>query len=64
MAHLNIYLSKEREKWLRHGLQEIARTEHRSLSYIVEEALVKFMQLAGKKTPTTKRKDHRSSATR
>ena len=44
MAHLNIYLSREREKTLRQHLDEIARRDNRSLSYIVEEALVKFVQ--------------------
>jgi len=64
MAHLNIYLSKEREKWLRQGLEEIARGDNRSLSYIVEEALVEFIQQRGKHVPQDKRRDHRSRATR
>jgi len=63
MAHLNIYLSREREKWLRENLDDIARNENRSLSYIVEEALVKFVQALGKHVPQTKRKDHRTRAT-
>lgn len=64
MAHLNIYVSREREEWLRKHLDEIARRENRSLSYIVEEALVKFVQETGKSVPQDKRKDHRSRATR
>ena len=63
MAHLNIYLSREREKWLRDHLEDIARTENRSLSYIVEEALVQFVHQSGKKIPHDKRKDHRSRVT-
>ncbi len=63
MAHLNIYVSREREKWLRESLEEIARRENRSLSYIVEEALVQFVQKTGKRVPQDKRKDHRSRAT-
>jgi predicted transcriptional regulator len=63
MAHLNVYVSREREKWLRDHLEEIARRENRSLSYIVEEALVQFVQQSGKKVPPDKRKDHRSRAT-
>jgi predicted transcriptional regulator len=62
MAHLNIYLSREREKMLRQHLDEIARQENRSLSYIVEEALVQFVQEKGKAVPLTKRKDHRTRA--
>lgn len=64
MAHLNIYLSREREKWLRNHLQDIAQDENRSLSYVVEEALVKFVKDKGKEVPHDKRKDHRSSAKR
>jgi predicted transcriptional regulator len=64
MAHLNVYISREREKWLRDSLEELARHENRSVSYIVEEALVKFIQQAGKSVPHDKRKDHRSRATR
>ncbi len=64
MAHLNIYLSREREKSLRQGLDDIARLENRSLSYIVEEALVEFIQRRGKNVPSGQRKDHRSRATR
>lgn len=64
MAHLNIYLSQEREKWLRQGLEEIARADRRSLSYIVEEALVQFIKDQGKRIPKTHRKDRRSRATR
>jgi len=60
MPHLNIYLSKEREKWLRQHLDEIAQQDNRSISYIVEEALVKFVQEQGKHVPQTKRKDHRT----
>jgi predicted transcriptional regulator len=63
MAHLSIYVSREREKWLREHLETIARAENRSLSYIVEEALVKFIQDNGKKVPQDKRKDHRSRVT-
>ena len=63
MAHLNIYVSREREKWLREGLEQIARQENRSLSYVVEEALVKFIQQSGKRVPPDKRKDHRSRVT-
>ena len=62
MAHLNIYLSREREKMLRQHLDEIARRDNRSLSYIVEEALVKFVQDQGKALPQSKRKDHRTRA--
>lgn len=64
MAHLNIYLSKERERWLRQHLDDIAQADNRSLSYIVEEALVQFVQRKGKEVPNEKRKDHRSRATR
>lgn len=63
MAHLNIYVSREREKWLRDHLEQIARTENRSLSYIVEEALVRFVRETGQKIPQDKRKDHRSGVT-
>lgn len=65
MSHLNVYLSREREKWLRQHLEEIARQDNRSLSYIVEEALVRFVQGQGKAVPRPqdKRKDHRSRAT-
>jgi predicted transcriptional regulator len=63
MSHLNIYVSREREKWLRQQLEDIARTENRSLSYIVEEALVQFIRDSGKKIPQDKRKDHRSGVT-
>jgi hypothetical protein len=63
MAHLNIYLSREREKWLREHLEDLARRDNRSLSYIVEEALVKFLQGLGKHVPHDKRRDHRSRAT-
>jgi len=62
MAHLNIYLSKEREKWLREHLETLARQDNRSLSYIVEEALVKFVKDLGKHVPQDKRKDHRHRA--
>lgn len=64
MPHLNIYLSRERELWLREQLETVARDENRSLSYIVEEALVKFLRSMGKSVPPDKRKDHRSRATR
>ena len=60
MAHLNIYVSREREQWLRDHLESIARADNRSLSYIVEEALVEFIQRQGKKVPHEKRKDHRT----
>ena len=62
MAHLNIYLSKEREKWLRQHLDEIARQDNRSLSYVVEEALVKYVKDQGRHVPHDKRKDHRIRA--
>jgi predicted transcriptional regulator len=62
MSHLNIYLSKEREKWLREHLESIARQDNRSLSYIVEEALVQFIKAQGKHVPQEKRKDHRRRA--
>ena len=63
MPHLNIYISKEREKWLRDHLEKLARLENRSLSYIVEEALVKFLERQGSKVPQGKRTDHRSPHT-
>jgi predicted transcriptional regulator len=63
MSHLNIYVSRDREKWLREQLEEIARTENRSLSYIVEEALVHYVRESGRKIPLDKRKDHRSRVT-
>jgi hypothetical protein len=63
MAHLNIYLSREREKMLRLGLEEIAQADNRSLSYIVEEALVEFIRKHGKDISREKRKDHRRRAT-
>ena len=59
MAHLNIYLSKDREIWLRDHLETLARQDNRSLSYIVEEALVHFLKSQGKSVPHDKRKDHR-----
>ncbi len=62
MSHLNIYLSKDREKWLREHLDTLARQDNRSLSYIVEEALVQFVKSQGKHVPQDKRKDHRRSA--
>jgi predicted transcriptional regulator len=64
MAHLNVYVSREREKTLRAGLEDIAKAQNRSLSYIVEEALVEFVHQHGKKVSQEKRKDHRSRATR
>ena len=63
MAHLNIYLSKEREKALRAGLEAIAREQNRSISYIVEEALVSYVKQEGRPIASEKRKDHRSRAT-
>ena len=62
MAHLNIYLSKEREKWLREHLEALAHDDNRSLSYIVEEALVQYVKDQGKHVPQDKRKDHRRRA--
>ncbi len=62
MSHLNIYLSKEREEWLRRHLDDIARRDNRSLSYIVEEALVRFVRDQGKSVPQSPRKDHRIHA--
>ena len=62
MAHLNIYLSKEREKWLRDHLESLASQDDRSLSYIVEEALVQYVKDQGKHVPQDKRKDHRRRA--
>lgn len=59
MSHLNIYLSKERSKTLREALQDIARTQNRSLSYVVEEALVAFIGRAGKRISKERRIDHR-----
>ena len=63
MAHLNIYLSQEREKWLRQHLESLAQKDNRSLSYIIEEALVKFIKDLGHHVPHDKRKDHRTRAT-
>ncbi len=62
MPHLNIYLSKEREKWLREHLQALASQDNRSLSYVVEEALVQFVKDQGKHVPQDRRKDHRHRA--
>ena len=62
MSHLNIYLSRDREKWLREHLEALARQDNRSLSYIVEEALVQFIKDQGKHVPHDKRKDHRTRA--
>ena len=62
MSHLNIYLSREREKWLREHLQSLANQDNRSLSYIVEEALVQFIKSQGRSVPQDKRKDHRHRA--
>jgi predicted transcriptional regulator len=62
MAHLNVYLSKDREKWLREHLESLATQDNRSLSYIVEEALVQFVKSQGKHVPHDKRKDHRRRA--
>ena len=64
MAHLNIYLSKERAKWLRSGLEGIAHKENRSLSYVVEEALVSFIKQKGKHVPHQPRMDHRTHPAR
>ncbi len=65
MAHLNIYLSRERAKWLRSGLEGIAEKQNRSLSYVVEEALVHFIKQQGKYVPKQQqRKDHRTHASR
>lgn len=64
MPHLNIYLSKERAEWLREGLQGIAQKENRSLSYVVEEALVGYIKQQGKHVPTQQRKDHRTHTDR
>lgn len=64
MAHLNIYLSKERETWLRKRLDDLAQQENRSLSYIVEEALVKFIELSGQSVPQQRRRGHRRHAAR
>ena len=64
MAHLNVYLSRERAKWLRSELEGIAQKENRSLSYVVEEALVNFIKQQGKHVPTHQRKDHRTRPAR
>jgi hypothetical protein len=64
MAHLNVYLSKERAKWLRSGLEGIASKENRSLSYVVEEALVQFIKDQGRHVPKQQRKDHRTRTAR
>ncbi len=58
MSHLNIYLSKERSKMLRQALQDMARAQNRSLSYVVEEALVAFIGKTGKPL-SARRIDHR-----
>gem|GEM_PF-2131526 len=44
-------------------METLARLENRSLSYIVEEALVKFIEKQGQKVPHAKRTDHRSPHT-
>jgi len=63
MAALNIYVSRERAQWLREHLEELAREENRSLSYIIEEALVEFIKRQGHKSPPSdKRRDHRTRA--
>ena len=62
MPHLNIYLSRERDKWLREHLESLANQDNRSLSYIVEEALVQFVKDQGKHVPQDRRKDHRRRA--
>ena len=64
MSHLNIYVSRERESWLKQSLEAMAQEQNRSLSYIIEEALVRFIQQSGHKIPAGPRKDHRSRATR
>ena len=64
MAHLNIYLSRERAQWMRDRLEDIAQKENRSLSYVVEEALVGFIKQQGKHVPTQQRKDHRTQSSR
>jgi hypothetical protein len=64
MPHLNVYLSKERAKWLRTELEGVANEENRSLSYVVEEALVSFIKQKGKNVPTHPRKDHRTLPSR
>ena len=63
MSHLNIYLSRERETWLRQHLETLARKDNRSLSYIIEEALVKVIKDLGHHVPHDKRTDHRTRAT-
>jgi len=60
MSHLNIYVSRERDTWLRKHLEALAQQDNRSLSYIIEEALVEFVQKRGLKIPSGPRKDHRS----
>lgn len=60
MAHLNVYLSRDRAKWVRLGLEDIAKKENRSLSYVVEEALVNFIKQQGKHVPKQQRLDHRT----
>jgi hypothetical protein len=64
MPHLNVYLSQERAKWLRSGLEGIAARDNRSLSYVVEEALVSFIKQQGKHVPKQQRKDRRTLAGR
>lgn len=64
MPHLNIYLSRDRAEWLRSTLEGIAHKENRSLSYVVEEALVGFIKQQGKHVPKDQRKDHRTHPTR
>ena len=64
MSHLNVYLSRERAKWVRLGLEGIARKENRSLSYVVEEALVNFIKQQGKHVPKHQRMDHRTLQSR
>jgi len=64
MAHLNIYLSRERAKWLRSGLEGIAQKQNRSLSYVVEEALVYFIKQQGIHVPKHQRMDHRTHPAR
>jgi len=51
MSYLNIYLSRNREKWIRKELVRIATEKDRSISYLVEEALLEYLHAKGSVLP-------------
>ncbi len=47
MSHLSVYLSPTREKWIKSELGRISAEKDRSVSYIVEEALLQYIHSEG-----------------